>query len=214
MVKIGGMSINMLWDSGSQISLIDHRVMSKICKNHSSAIKRLPHPKDVLCTANGKNLEVLAMYSLTIRTTFKTMEAPFYVVKNLLNPMIAGCDLMEMYNVTLDMRRRKVHIGKPDFREKNIAQAKILFRAENEIKLSPLEEKRVFVKIPTILNNESEVLFENSPTQALKSEVIIPEAYCPVKWANYFSPGIYLVFVNSSKDHRIIRKKRCFRILS
>ena len=206
LVEIGGMYVKMLWDSGSQISLIDHRIMSQICKAKPNNVKRLPKPQVTLCTADGKPLQVLSMYSIKFQTEGQTLEAPFYVVKNLRSSMIAGCDLMEMYNVTLDMLKRKVHIGKLNISQQKLDIIKVTLRSNKQIKLNPQEEKRVFISLPPELNNEKEILFENSPKSDLSNQIVVPEALCKVTWQNFYTPGIYLVFVNTSKDFYTISK--------
>ena len=78
---VGGTKVKCLWDTGSQISLIDHRKLAQILKiNENKAYaKRLPEPRDVeLVAANGKPLIVLAMYDLKIKFGTKLISGPFF----------------------------------------------------------------------------------------------------------------------------------------
>ena len=73
-LAVGGEKIKCLWDSGAQITLIDHRKMSKLARNGPEFIKRLPKPAVKLCGADGKEMTVLSMYSLQCHTGKRKIE--------------------------------------------------------------------------------------------------------------------------------------------
>ena len=108
---VGGTKVKCLWDTGSQISLIDHRKLAQILKTNENKeyAKRLPEPRDVeLVAANGKPLIVLAMYDLKIKFGKKLISGPFFVIKNLPSEMIIGCDLMELNDVSINLKRKHI----------------------------------------------------------------------------------------------------------
>ena len=201
----GTTRVSTLWDSGSQISLVDHRIMSKICRENAQCVRRLTSPAEVhLSTANGKKLEVLALYKMKLTRKSKAIWGDFYVVKNLSVPAIIGCDLMAEHGVSIDMKQRKVKFSKKKRELSTIAaKAEPLYMSRNEV-FEPYSENKISIKVPSPLVTAKELLFEN-PKEPININLVWPEAVVPVHdWPE--GKYIQLIVVNLSKEHVRVAK--------
>ena len=96
-MRVGSTKVTCLWDSGASVSMIKHKLMSKILKKDKDIATRLRLPQNISLTgASGRKMEILASYLLNITGKTKTFEAPFLVVKDLKMPLILGCDVLDM----------------------------------------------------------------------------------------------------------------------
>ena len=208
---VGGTKVKCLWDTGSQISLIDHRKLAQILKiNENKAYaKRLPEPRDVeLVAANGKPLIVLAMYDLKIKFGKKLISGPFFVIKNLPSEMIIGCDLMELNDVSINLKRKRIKICSVQRKQNDLE-----LDNENEMQLSinrklvlrPKSETNISVQLPSYFGQETEILYENYP---FDSDIIIPEAVSPIQVNREGKLCVNLVFVNLSANHKTLEKNQ------
>ena len=197
-ITVGTTSVECLWDTGSQISLIDHRVMSKLSTQNPGKIRRLPDPDGiVLRTAAGKKMDVLSLYHVEIKTKFKVISGAFYVVRNLAVDMLIGCDIMNEHQIELNLGQRKIKIGQK-IRKQEFESGGEVLKLHTAILLKPKEERQIICKLPDSFKNLREVYFEAVP---FDSEIIIPDAVCGVN-----DGRIQLVALNLSKDNKYIKQ--------
>ena len=201
----GNVAMKSLWDSGSQISLIDHRKVAEISRICPQNVRRLPTPQKVsLSTANKGQLDVLALYHIELQTKQKKrISGTFYVVRNLAVEVIIGCDIMASHNVEINVNKKRVKIGGVS-KDKNKMQAPSIldFIAQRDVKLNPKEEISLTLKIPRAFQKETEVYFESLQTDP---EVIIQEAISPVNIVDGL-PHIPVVIINLSHDTKWLKK--------
>ena len=203
-MSVGKTTFDALWDTGAQISLIDHRLLAKIFKDNVDAktkARKLPTPQISVRGANGSQIEVLAYYHLTINCGKKLIQAPFLVVKNLATGAIIGCDVMEKFDISINMRKHIIKFGKT---KRDLKRNDIRFFCHRDIKLEAKSETLIKTPLPWKLAKSDDVLYQQR-SQELPTNTIIEESITKVRTEKDI-PYTFLNFVNLN-DHPILIKR-------
>ena len=99
-VTIGKMNVPALVDSGSAASLIDFSLLFKLPALRKITVKSLSFS---CLDANSKRLEVVGSFSYKIRVHNYIWKIPFFVVENLVSPLILGTNFMNYSGLILDL---------------------------------------------------------------------------------------------------------------
>ena len=127
MGKLCGVVVDMMLDSGSSVSLVQHNV-----RVQAQDIVRVKARKPVqLVMASGKQLPILEHIRVPIKLSELELLHEFLVVENLVAPVILGVDFLHGNELMLDFTRGHVvvHRANPSL---PVAQILPLYQAERK----------------------------------------------------------------------------------
>ena len=196
-VQVGKAQVKSLWDSGAQLSLIRDTTMSRIWKmnENKELMKRLPLPEVQLFGADGKQMELKAMYSIKFKMKNRMFEAPMCVVKGLKSEVIFGCDVMDFYNVQLDIGRKRIKMPRNSKKFENAS-----ISTSRSISLAPKSETKTTVYVGTEFENAQEILFEPRQLNIENSCEVVGFPAC----SEVNKGQIQVVLANLSNQHVVV----------
>ena len=133
-VTVGGKSIKTLFDSGAEVSLINHDTYTQLPDRPS-----LHTYRPGLAAANGTVIQVTGTGLFKFKLGTKVITHPAVVVSGLHIPCIIGADLMGQHGIEIDMGSRRIKV-KADTASK---PSQIPLKAKKNYVLEPFTEKLI-----------------------------------------------------------------------
>ena len=105
--KVGGISSEVMLDSGSSVSLLSQNIAQKLI-----GARPQPIPQVQLQTASGDSLPIINYISVDVQ--LNTMDTAVYhnfiIVPNLIAPVILGIDFFQQHSLILDFTETTIQI--------------------------------------------------------------------------------------------------------
>ena len=111
---LGGVSMEMMLDSGSAVSLVRKDMMS----SQMTDVVHLPLPLVKLVTAAGDDLLIVDHIQTTVRIQHHNITHSFIVVNTLITPAILGIDFLQQHGITIDFASSPIDISIPPVTDK------------------------------------------------------------------------------------------------
>jgi hypothetical protein len=90
--------IKMLYDTGADISAVNENIFRKISVDQRpSKIEDTSNRQ--FCSAGGENLQIKGKFLFPVTIGKKTVQHPFYVIKNLSEAAIMGIDFIQQHSL-------------------------------------------------------------------------------------------------------------------
>jgi hypothetical protein len=90
--------VKMLYDTGADISAVNENIFQKISVDQRpSKIEETSNQQ--FCSAGGQNLQIKGKFLLPVTIGKKTVQHPFYVIKNLSEAAIMGIDFIQQHTL-------------------------------------------------------------------------------------------------------------------
>ena len=106
---LGGVSMEMMLDSGFAVSLVRKDMISPQMNN----VVHIPLPLVKLVTATGDNLLIVDHIQTTVRIQHHTVTHSFIVVNTLVTPAILGIDFLQQHGIIIDFASSPINISVP-----------------------------------------------------------------------------------------------------
>ena len=193
-IRVQGREVLALVDSGSEVSLMPESLYREIRND----LTPLPRARINLKAANGENFSILETVKANVRLHSRTSrEAEMHVVRTLSQKdyVILGADFMQRNNISLDMGRRKLKIGKACTLNRPERPIKIV----GKISISPRSETVWTGYVPNGQEGD-EVLVEGAS---------FPEGIVPIDGISRVQEGgrVGIHLMNISHDHKHVNHK-------
>ena len=104
-----GVSMEMMLDSGSAVSLVRKDMISPQMNN----VVYIPLPLVKLVTAAGDDLLMVDHIQITVRIQHHTVTHSFIVVNALVTPAILGIDFLQQHGIIIDFASSPINISIP-----------------------------------------------------------------------------------------------------
>ena len=106
---LGGVSMEMMLDSGSAVSLVRKDMISPQMNN----VVHIPPPLVKLVTAAGDDLLIVDHIQTTVRIQHRTVTHSFIVVNTLVTPAILGINFLQQHGIIIDFASSPINISIP-----------------------------------------------------------------------------------------------------
>ncbi len=129
-----------LLDSGAGVSLISSKVFAELPRE---AVGQKESRKVTIKNASGKEMGVLGNFNLSFRMRLTSIEHPFVVTDEIVEPIILGIDFITKYNVNFDGKKRLVTYNIRGHSEAVVANIGVQFDSKRDpvqVKVSMLDD--------------------------------------------------------------------------
>jgi hypothetical protein len=92
--------VKMLYDTGADISAVNENIFRKISVDQRPS-KIEDSSNRQFCSAGGQNLQIKGKFLIPVTIGKKTVQHPFYVIKNLSEAAIMGIDFFQQHSQLL-----------------------------------------------------------------------------------------------------------------
>ena len=125
---LGGVSMEMMLDSGSAVSLVRKDMISP----QMNDVVHIPLP---LVTATGDNLLIVDHIQTTVRIQHHTVTHSFIVVNTLVTPTILGIDFLQQHGIIIDFVSSPINISVPPVADSTVIDSclKSVLEAERTV---------------------------------------------------------------------------------
>ncbi len=104
-VKIGRLEVVSLIDTGSDISVLSQETFNRL------GSQPVIEPVEGATSVTGQRLEITGRVRLPIQIGWKDFTFDFYVIPNIVQPMILGSDFLVKHEAKLDMEQKTLSLG-------------------------------------------------------------------------------------------------------
>lgn len=108
--NLGKCNVYALLDCGAQVSCISLHLFSQLKEQY---FKQLVVSSNQLITATKENIKTKGKYEMTIKIKKQVFLHHFYVLDNLAEHLILGCDFMQKYKILIDFSKNMIKIPLP-----------------------------------------------------------------------------------------------------